>query len=353
MKGTHASDGPAVDRSNFLEFQARDGPMPQNIAVTGSASLASQPVIGPLAERDLPEADRIFRTAFGTFLGVPEPETFWTDRDYLYGRWRAPHVAAFGATSDGRLVGSNFATRWGTVGFFGPITADPALQERGIGKALLAATMDQFDAWGTTHTGLFTFAHSAKHVALYQKFGFYARFLTAIMSAPAQPAQTTTSWSRYSALSDAEKAIALRAAREVTETLYPGLDLSDEIRAVHDQDLGETVLVHGAAGPAAFAVCHYGPRSEAGLGACFVKFGAVRDTPSAEQDYLRLLDACGALAAAVGMPTILAGANLARREAYQHLVARGFRTAIQGVAMHKDNEPGYCRPGVYIIDDWR
>jgi hypothetical protein len=35
------------------------------------------------------------------------------------------------------------------------------------------------------------------------------------------------------------------------------------------------------------------------------------------------------------------------------LVGRGFRTAIQGVAMHKDNDPGYCRPGAYIIDDWR
>jgi GNAT superfamily N-acetyltransferase len=314
---------------------------------------SGRPVVSALNENDLPEAERIFRLAFGTFLGVAEPETFWGDRDYLYGRWRAPHVAAFGARADGRLLGSNFATRWGSVGFFGPITVDPILQERGVGQVLLAATMDQFDAWGTTHTGLFTFAHSAKHVALYQKFGFHARFLTAIMSAPARPAQTTTDWSRYSALSDAEKAAALRATREVTDTLYPGLDLSDEIRATHDQDLGDTVLVQRADALAAFAICHYGLRSEAGADTCFVKFGAVRNTKSAEQDYLRLLDACEALAVAVDMPNVLAGANLARHEAYQHLVARGFRTVIQGVAMHRDNEPGYCRPGVYIIDDWR
>ena len=327
--------------------------MPQNAPITDAGAPANQPVVAPLAERDLPEAERIFRVAFGTFLGVPEPETFWSDRDYVYGRWRASHVAALGATAGGQLVGSNFATRWGSVGFFGPITVDPALQESGVGKALLAATMDQFDAWGTTQVGLFTFAHSAKHVALYQKFGFHARFLTAIMSAPAQRAQATTSWSRYSELSDAEKAAVLRATCDVTDTLYPGLDLSDEIRAVHNQDLGETVLVHGADGLAAFAVCHYGPRSEAGADTCFIKFGAVRDTAVAEQDYLRLLDACEALAVAVGMPTMLAGTNLARREAYQHLVARGFRTAIQGVNMHKDNAPGYCRPGVYVIDDWR
>ena len=45
--------------------------------------------------------------------------------------------------------------------------------------------------------------------------------------------------------------------------------------------------------------------------------------------------------------------NLARQEAYQRIRARGFQTKILGVAMHKPNEPGYNRPDVYIIDDWR
>jgi GNAT superfamily N-acetyltransferase len=319
----------------------------------GADSPARPPMIGPLGERDLPQAERIFRLAFGAFLGVPEPETFWSDRDYVYGRSRSPHVAALGATIDGQLVGSNFATKWGSVGFFGPLTVRPDLQEHRIGRALLDATMEQFDAWGTRHTGLFTFAHSAKHVALYQKYGFHARFLTAIMSAPARRAQTLSGWLRYSELGDAAKDDALRGSREMTTTLYPGLDLTEEIRAVDDQGLGDTVLLEGADGMAAFAVCHYGPRSEAGAGMCFIKFGAVRDTPSAEKDYLRLLDACGALAEAVGMSSVLAGANMARHEAYRHLVDRGFRTEIQGVAMHRKNDAGYCRPGLYIIDDWR
>ena len=98
--------------------------------------------IAPLNVKDLPEAERIFRVAFGTFLGAPDPEVFWADRDYVYGRHRAPHVAAFGATRDGNLVGSNFATNWGSVGFFGPLTVRPDLQERGIAQALLARTMD-------------------------------------------------------------------------------------------------------------------------------------------------------------------------------------------------------------------
>jgi GNAT superfamily N-acetyltransferase len=314
---------------------------------------ASGPVVGALDESEVPEASRIFRRAFGTFLGAPDPESFWSDRDYLASRRRAAHVASFAARLDGMLSGTNFATRWGSFGFFGPLTVRPELQERGIGRALIAAAMAQFDAWGTRHVGLFTFAQSAKHVALYQKYGFYARFLTAIMAGPAAAQATLAGWTRFSALTAARQAEALASCREVADSVYPGLDLSEEIRTVQAQSLGDTVLVDGERGVAAFAICHYGPHSEAGAGHCFVKFGAVRAGASAERDHLRLLEACEALAAAAGAPQVLAGVNMARHEAYRHLVARGYRTAIQGVGMHRDNDPGFCRPGAYVLDDWR
>jgi hypothetical protein len=47
------------------------------------------------------------------------------------------------------------------------------------------------------------------------------------------------------------------------------------------------------------------------------------------------------------------GVNTARHEAYQKMLAHGFRTDLHGVAMQRPNEPGYNRPGVYLIDDWR
>src|SRR5262245_37361519 len=113
------------------------------------AAGAGRPVVGALDESDVPEASRIFRRAFGTFLGAPDPESFWSDRDYLGSRHRAAHVASFAARVDGALAGTNFATRWGSFGFFGPLTVRPELQESGIGRALIAAAMAQFDAWGT------------------------------------------------------------------------------------------------------------------------------------------------------------------------------------------------------------
>jgi hypothetical protein len=67
----------------------------------------------------------------------------------------------------------------------------------------------------------------------------------------------------------------------------------------------------------------------------------------------RLLDACEALARSRGLARLEAGVNLARHEAYRAMLARGFRTDIQGVAMHRHNESGYSRAGVHVIDDWR
>jgi hypothetical protein len=238
--------------------------------------------------------------------------------------------------------------------FFGPVTVRPGLQAQGIGKSLVEAVSAQLNAWGTRHAGLFTFPQSPLHLALYGKFGFHARFLTAIMMAPAGPGGSAVQWSRYSALPESERETAVKSCRELTDAIYEGLDLNAEIRTVTARRLGDTLLLADAGSRlGGFAICHWGPASEAGDGCCFVKFGAVQPGPGAEERFSRLLDACGALAMSVGMPNVLAGVNMAREEAYRLMVARGFRTEIPGVTMHRPNEAGYSRPGSYVLDDWR
>src|SRR5579872_3816140 len=138
--------------------------------------------IRPLEERDLPEADRIIRLAFGTFLGLPDPTKTFGDSDFAYTRFRASPASALGAELDGKLVGSNFATHWGSFGFFGPLSVEPHLWEHKVAQRLLDATMELFKSWRCRHTGLFTFSDSAKHAGLYQKFGYWPRFLTPVMS---------------------------------------------------------------------------------------------------------------------------------------------------------------------------
>jgi hypothetical protein len=54
--------------------------------------------IRPLDEQDLPEADRIFRVAFGTFLGLPDPLSFMGDADLVRTRWRTDPLFFSGCT---------------------------------------------------------------------------------------------------------------------------------------------------------------------------------------------------------------------------------------------------------------
>src|SRR5437763_15594871 len=140
--------------------------------------------VRPLRESDLAEADRIMRLAFGTFLGLSDPGGFMGDADYVRTRWAADPTAALAAEVGGRLAGTNFVTRWGSVGFFGPLTVDPDLWDKGVARALLDETMPFFDRWAVTHAGLFTFPQSPKHLALYQSYGFQPRFLTPVLAKP-------------------------------------------------------------------------------------------------------------------------------------------------------------------------
>ncbi|HWH28263.1 MAG TPA: GNAT family N-acetyltransferase, partial [Mycobacteriales bacterium] len=295
---------------------------------------------------DLDAADAIFRDAFGTFLGAD----IFGDTDLLRTRFRAGHVAALGAYDGGELVGSNLASRWGDVAYFGPLSVTPRLWDAGVGSALVGATMEVFADWGATHQGLFTFAHSPKHHGLYQKFGFWPRFLTAIMSRPVA-GDEPASGALLSAVAD--RAAAVGACAELTGAILPGLDLRGEIDSVLDQKLGDVVLVGDPAEPRAFAVCHGGAGSEAGTGVTYVKVAAVRPGPGAPDAFAALLAAVTGHAASSGAQRVALGVNTARHDAYRHLLAAGFRTDLPGVTMHRPNAPGYDRAEVYLLDDWR
>ena len=306
-----------------------------------------------LGEGDLDAADKIFRLAFGTFIGLPDPTTFMGDADLIRTRWRTDASAAFAAERAGEIVGSNLATQWGSFGFFGPLTIRPDMWDRGIGQRLMEPVMDCFARWQTTHTGLFTFAHSQKHLALYQRFGFWPRFLTAVMSKAVGATSTAPTSTRLSDLPNNERHSALTSSQTLTNALLDGLDVTREICAVADQSLGDTLLLWDDSTLVGVAVCHCGPGTEAGSGTCYVKFGAVRPGIGAESYFSQLLDAVELMAHSRGLSRLVAGVNTGRHETYCAMLARGFRTDLQGVAMHRPNTDGYSRPGVFVIDDWR
>ncbi len=307
-----------------------------------------------LQASELDNADRLFRVAFGTFIGLPNPETFAGDSDAVRTRWKADPTRVFAAEVNGELAGTNIVSNWGRVGFFGPLMVRPDLWDQGIAQRLMQPVMEKFSEWGTRHAGLFTFPHSPKHIHLYEKYGFYARFLTPLMSKAVTPQTNPVAhWSKYSDLKESEQQAAVAACRVLTDAIYEGLDLEREIQAVQQQRLGDTVLLLDDSQLTGFAVCHCGAGTEAGSGMCYVKFGAVRPGPAAEQRFTQLLSACQAFAEAAGMSHVFAGVNMGCEEAYRHMRKSGFRTEMFGIAMQRPNEAGYNRPGVYLISDWR
>ena len=284
--------------------------------------------VRPLAAEDLDEADRICRVAFGTFVGVPRPERFFGDADLVRTRWQADPGAALAAELDGRLAGSNFAANWGSVGFFGPLTVAPEHWDRAIAQRLLDATMDLFAAWQTRHAGLFTFAQSAKHVGLYQKYGFWPRFLTAVMTSPVRPDPGRPGPARLSAVDEAGRPGVMAAVRELTDAVYPGLDVSREIESVRSQGLGDTVLVDDGTGLQGVAVCHVGAGTEARPGDVLRQ---VRRRPARSRRGARVRPA----------DRRVSRAGLA-----------GVPPCFQGVTMHVPTSRGYSTSDSFVIDDW-
>jgi hypothetical protein len=213
--------------------------------------------------------------------------------------------------------------------------------------------MELFEKWECRHTGLFTFSHSPKHIALYQKSDFWARFLTPVMSKQVAPSTNQHGYTRFSELPATQKEEALAGCRETTGAIYEGLDVSREIRAVDSQCLGDTILLLDGSKVSAFGVCNAGSKTEAGSGSCYVKFAAVRPGASAQKNFERLLNSCETYAARRSAGRLEAGVNMSRNEAYRIMVGRGFRTDLMGVAMQKANDPGFNRPGIFLLDDWR
>jgi GNAT superfamily N-acetyltransferase len=291
-------------------------------------------LIRPMRESHLDEADKVFRLAFGTFIGLPDPTQFAAGVDYIHGRFHANPEGAIVAEEDGRLIGANMAANWGSFGTFGPLLVRPEYWNKGVAQTLLGPTMEIFAQWKVRDAGLFTFSNSPKHITLYQKFGFWPRFLIGIMAKTVVPCRAS-----FTTAGDSSG---------ITDAIYEGLDAAVEIRSVEKQNLGATIFTEDA-----FAVCHCGEGTEAGPGKLYIKFAAVKPGPGISSRFTGLLEACESYAASRGLTRIEAGVHMERTNCYRDMLQLGFRLERASLAMHRDNNPAYNRPETYVLDDWR
>jgi predicted N-acetyltransferase YhbS len=95
-----------------------------------------------------------------------------------------PGFYAIVAELDGQVVGSNFLDERSSIAGVGPVTVDPAIQDRGIGRRLMQEVLDRATTRGFAGVRLLQAAYHVRSLSLYAKLGFQVRDLCACMQGP-------------------------------------------------------------------------------------------------------------------------------------------------------------------------
>lgn len=94
------------------------------------------------------------------------------------------------AESDGRILGSNCLDERSTIAGVGPITIDPDIQNKGVGRALMEAVLARSAERGFQGARLLQAAFHNRSLSLYTKLGFDTREPISAMQGP--PIKLTT-----------------------------------------------------------------------------------------------------------------------------------------------------------------
>ena len=128
---------------------------------------------------------RICYEAFGAIAGQhnfpPDFPSVQVATDLMTMLLSHPRFFSVVAESGGEIVGSNFLDERSTVAGLGPITVDPAVQNRRIGRALMQAALDRATERRCPGVRLLQAAYHTRSLALYTRLGFHPRESIACM----------------------------------------------------------------------------------------------------------------------------------------------------------------------------
>jgi len=85
------------------------------------------------------------------------------------------------AEDEGRIVGSNFADQRSSIAGIGPISVDPMVQNRSVGRSLMQAVVDHFAARNFAGIRLIQASYHNRSLCLYTKLGFRTREPPSVM----------------------------------------------------------------------------------------------------------------------------------------------------------------------------
>lgn len=134
---------------------------------------------------DAAECGRICFESFSSIAGehnfppdFPAPDVAVGMLSTMLGR---PGFYSVVAEAGGAIVGSNFLDERSPVVGVGPITVDPAVQNRGVGRVLMQDVLNRAAERGAPGVRLLQDAYHNRSLALYARLGFQVRDLVACM----------------------------------------------------------------------------------------------------------------------------------------------------------------------------
>ena len=136
-------------------------------------------VVRKARAEDAPECGRICYAAFSTInqrhgfpCDFPGPEAALGLMAMMISR---PDIYCVVAESDGRVLGSNCLDERSAIRGVGPITIDPEVQNRGVGRRLMEAVMARAEESGALGVRLVQAAFHNRSMSLYASLGFDVR----------------------------------------------------------------------------------------------------------------------------------------------------------------------------------
>ncbi|HEV8617708.1 MAG TPA: GNAT family N-acetyltransferase [Methylomirabilota bacterium] len=315
---------------------------------------------------DLSRTRDVFEQTFGDFLERQlgtRPRQAFSGAQYVHHRWLMEPWGCFVAEEDNsKIVGAALATTWGSVGLLGPVAVLTHYHNQTIGQQLMRATQEFFDENKTTLQGAMTYPTSPKHLALYHKFGYRPKALTAITSRPldkngaraaARPPRGTLVVRRFSTLEETKKKAALARFHRITNAICRGLELAKEVEIVDGLALGDTLLLERGRDLVGFAIYHTPGVSEAPTGALYVKYLAIDPAQKKPEHLEQFITAIEDLGQELGVQRVILPVCMRYWQAYATLLKCGYQIDFTMLRMQKGKQEDYEDPSHLVLDDWR
>jgi GNAT superfamily N-acetyltransferase len=318
---------------------------------------------------DLSKVRDVFEQSFGDFLERQlgtRPRQAFNGAQYVHHRWLMEPWGCFVAEEDGaKIVGAALAVTWGTVGLLGPVAVLTHYHNQTIAQQLIRAVQEFFEENKATLHGAVTYPTSPKHLALFHKFGYKPKSLTAVMSraldrAAGRPVATKAPMAkgslavrRFSELEETKKKAALARFHRVTNAICRGMELAKEVEIVDGLALGDTLLLERGAELIGFAVYHAPGVSEAPTGSLYVKYLAIDPRHRKVEHLEQFVAAVEDLALEQGLSRVILPVYLRYWLAYSTLVKCGYQVDFTMVRMQKGKPEDYEDPADLVLDDWR